>query len=336
MHIKGSACTQRPHITISTTRSHLPSFFFMPSDLPLRQKSQRLANRSKAEKPHYFAQYKQSARTVSSANELLPGLNDILDAFEALPLDLVKYFTLLKEIDAKCINTVPLVRRHIHTYLESLHDPAAKKEKAASLAELARIRRHVHELVPCLEEKMHVTAVAADVLAKHMHRINGDYRVVIGNNEIPESVRIGSLTHRAIVLDPLAQDNSKLAQLQRSESRREALAAKKAGKDGDDDDNKRRRAREPTPVERRRDKAPTPVADRKRSKPKKEEPGRGGGAGEPTYCYCNQVLFGEMVGCDGDSCKREWFHLPCIGFKNPPKGKWYCDECLAKAKKRRI
>ena len=55
--------------------------------------------------------------------------------------------------------------------------------------------------------------------------------------------------------------------------------------------------------------------------------------GEPTYCYCNQVSFGEMVGCDGDDCKREWFHLPCIGFKNPPKGKWYCDDCLVKMKK---
>lgn len=25
-----------------------------------------------------------------------------------------------------------------------------------------------------------------------------------------------------------------------------------------------------------------------------------------TYCVCNQVSFGEMIGCDGDSCEREW------------------------------
>jgi hypothetical protein len=41
---------------------------------------------------------------------------------------------------------------------------------------------------------------------------------------------------------------------------------------------------------------------------------------EPRYCYCNQVSFGEMVGCDSDSCEREWFHLPCVGLKIAPKG----------------
>lgn len=319
----------------------------MPSDLPMRQKSQRLVDRIKAEKPlQHFAHYKQTAKSISSANELLPGLNDILDAFEALPLDLVKYFTLLKEIDAKCINSVPLVRRHIHSYLDGLHpEDGVSRTKDEKVAALTKIRRHVHDVIPCLEEKMHVTAVAADVLAKHMRRINGDYAVIVGNNEIPENVRIGSLNHRAIVLDPLAvSDASKLAQSQRSESRREALAAKKVGKDTDDDENgKRRRAKEPTPLDpkkRRADeKAPTPFSDKKKAttKPKKErdEPARGPTGNEPTYCYCNQVSFGEMVGCDGDSCKREWFHLPCIGFKNPPKGKWYCDDCQAKVKRAR-
>lgn len=41
---------------------------------------------------------------------------------------------------------------------------------------------------------------------------------------------------------------------------------------------------------------------------------------EPTYCYCNQVSYGEMVACDADGCKREWFHLGCVGPKNAPKG----------------
>lgn len=41
---------------------------------------------------------------------------------------------------------------------------------------------------------------------------------------------------------------------------------------------------------------------------------------EPTYCYCNGVSYGEMVGCDADSCEREWFHLECVGLKVAPKG----------------
>ena len=30
---------------------------------------------------------------------------------------------------------------------------------------------------------------------------------------------------------------------------------------------------------------------------------------EPKYCYCNRISFGEMVACDSNQCKIEWFHL---------------------------
>ncbi|OJJ82221.1 putative PHD finger domain protein (Ing1) [Aspergillus glaucus CBS 516.65] len=51
--------------------------------------------------------------------------------------------------------------------------------------------------------------------------------------------------------------------------------------------------------------------------------------GEPRYCYCNEVSFGEMVACDNDACPREWFHLSCVGMTKPPgkNVKWYCNEC---------
>ena len=32
----------------------------------------------------------------------------------------------------------------------------------------------------------------------------------------------------------------------------------------------------------------------------------GSDADEPVYCYCQQVSYGEMVGCDNDNCAREW------------------------------
>ena len=56
---------------------------------------------------------------------------------------------------------------------------------------------------------------------------------------------------------------------------------------------------------------------------------------EPTYCYCNRVSFGQMVGCDNDDCLWEWFHIDCVGIlpHNMPKGKWYCPECRKQLKK---
>jgi len=47
--------------------------------------------------------------------------------------------------------------------------------------------------------------------------------------------------------------------------------------------------------------------------------------GEPRYCYCNEISFGEMVACDNDACPREWFHLSCVGLTKPPgkNGEFY-------------
>ncbi|RLV90458.1 Transcriptional regulatory protein PHO23 [Spathaspora sp. JA1] len=394
-------------------------------DLPSRQKSQRIFNRMKQQQQQQghqrekFQPYKSRPKTISNIHELLPGLNDISDAFEALPLDIIKYFTLLKEIDAKCINTVPQINHHIKTYIDSLHSDNTENP-STSYNRLNLIKDKINEIIPCLEEKMHVTSVASDLLAKHMMRIDQDYKLIVHNNEIPESIRIGPLNHPAMIMDSSggsgvgsgAVDRS--VPSQRSESRREALAAKKANKETDEDvrgsnvsttvnnghsnAGRKKKNKEGTPqvqpshpvnnsvvppgnpsnnprinsassnastgslshtslstsntTNKKRgrgsdDRSLTPSNNNpsKRGKSKKNEydddevdaksssQTKDSRGNEPTYCYCNQVSFGEMVGCDGDDCKREWFHLPCIGFKNPPKGKWYCDDCLVKMKK---
>lgn len=35
--------------------------------------------------------------------------------------------------------------------------------------------------------------------------------------------------------------------------------------------------------------------------------GEEGDEGDKTiYCFCQRVSFGEMIGCDGSDCEREW------------------------------
>ncbi|KZT29408.1 hypothetical protein NEOLEDRAFT_1128151 [Neolentinus lepideus HHB14362 ss-1] len=48
------------------------------------------------------------------------------------------------------------------------------------------------------------------------------------------------------------------------------------------------------------------------------------------YCFCQQTSFGEMVGCDSDKCKYQWFHLGCVNLKPPLPETWYCDYCVNK------
>ncbi|CAH7670525.1 hypothetical protein BY996DRAFT_7869736 [Phakopsora pachyrhizi] len=64
------------------------------------------------------------------------------------------------------------------------------------------------------------------------------------------------------------------------------------------------------------------------------EEGEESNAGDDTtlYCFCQKVSYGEMIGCDNKTCKYEWFHVPCLGLKETPTGKWYCPQCTAEGK----
>jgi len=48
------------------------------------------------------------------------------------------------------------------------------------------------------------------------------------------------------------------------------------------------------------------------------------------YCICRQISYGEMVACDNEECEIEWFHYNCVGVTQPPKGKWFCPNCIKK------
>ena len=56
---------------------------------------------------------------------------------------------------------------------------------------------------------------------------------------------------------------------------------------------------------------------------------------EPLYCICQQVSYGDMIGCDDTECTIEWFHFGCVGLTQDtkPKGKWFCPICLEKRKR---
>lgn len=45
------------------------------------------------------------------------------------------------------------------------------------------------------------------------------------------------------------------------------------------------------------------------------------------YCICQQKSQGDMVGCDNDDCKYEWFHWKCVGLTEAPNGTWICPPC---------
>lgn len=59
------------------------------------------------------------------------------------------------------------------------------------------------------------------------------------------------------------------------------------------------------------------------------------GEDQTPYCFCRQVSFGAMVGCDNPKCKYEWFHYKCVGLEAEPIGKWYCPDCTKRMEKKK-
>lgn len=432
-------------------------------NLPPRNKSQRLIDRKqKQQLEEKFNQQNQNHHVKTITNpqisDICLGLNELTDALHALPQDIISYFTLLKEIEAKCVYTVPHLQAYIKRFL------TMRKDHPKRSLLLSRIRECIREIMPCLEEKMHVATIASDHVRKYVNKLDQAYDIIV-DKEIPEIIRIGPLW------EPCMKVNEpKTVHQQRSESRREALAAKKARNGGSFEDDYEGTAAEdssgPMKKPQRSSKKETKthssttstanVNSKKRktaeedynynkqtgtnsngahtqngtsanmsvhsttkksksSKVKKETKrendhsiqssrngsssvnhaksanggtngaanshgggnanstnsnisssrSAGGGSskarsgnhsdsghasrarkesqhkvttatspanyeGEPVYCYCQQVSYGEMVGCDGAHCEKEWFHLPCTGLKELPKGEWYCDKCKAK------
>ncbi|KAG5647249.1 hypothetical protein DXG03_000784 [Asterophora parasitica] len=54
----------------------------------------------------------------------------------------------------------------------------------------------------------------------------------------------------------------------------------------------------------------------------------GDGDDERLYCFCQKQSYGDMIACDNEGgCPYEWFHLSCVGMKQPTSDKWYCSSC---------
>lgn len=318
---------------------------------------------------------------MNTPANLYPGLNDIADVLEEFPMETSRYITLLHEIDAKCIYSRPDLNKKIDMFLKDSFDKSTLQKddfKVKKLRSLTEINGLFEELMPSLEEKMHVSSIMMESLQDLNNRLELAYEVAIRNQEIPTKLRLGQDNHPAMHLHHELMDkienktSNKSSQALRSESRREAMAAQKkqtttqppqqAGQkqrakqqsqpqSGSEDDkglNKGKRSANKNASEpkRRKKRVTTEVIEKKPEVPKVatasstqdpallhyEDRPKTNEYGEPLYCYCNQVAYGEMVGCDGEHCELEWFHLPCIGLATLPKGKWYCKDCLYKMK----
>ena len=53
---------------------------------------------------------------------------------------------------------------------------------------------------------------------------------------------------------------------------------------------------------------------------------------EEEYCTCRRPGYGNMVKCNNQSCRYEWFHASCVGITMKPTAPWFCKECRSRMK----
>ncbi|KAG4301748.1 hypothetical protein PCK1_001985 [Pneumocystis canis] len=138
-------------------------------------------------------------------------LNDFVDAIEALPMDLTRNFTLLREVDAKVSNLQYLISSSISNLLTN-----TKSFQETNSIYISRLRSLLIQIIPFADEKISVASSTRDVLKKHLKRLDFDFSLI--ENEIPAVIRFGSTNHPAF---------SSNLNISKSENRKETIGTRK-------------------------------------------------------------------------------------------------------------
>ncbi|CAO3630499.1 unnamed protein product [Cunninghamella blakesleeana] len=184
------------------------------------------------------------------------------------------------------------------------HQESEKREKILKHEPniIKRIRRDYDKLEDLATERIQLAENALHLVDRHLERISHDLDVL--NKTNPELLALSNVQH-------LLQRNGT-----------NEIETEEDEEDDEEHDEEAYIA--------------VMMANRQKKRKKKETRDSEENTEEPLYCYCRQVSYGEMVGCDGEHCPYEWFHMECTGLDAPPKGEWFCKHCLESENSRKI
>ncbi|KAG8197880.1 hypothetical protein JTE90_020260 [Oedothorax gibbosus] len=241
-------------------------------------------------------------------------LEHYLDSLETLPTELQRNFTLMRDLDTRAyeeLKNVDKTAKELMTEIENLTEEEQTERTN-------KIRIMFKKALDYGDDKVNLAMQTYEMVDKHIRRLDAD----LARFE-------ADLKDKA--LNP---QSSEPDVVQKKKGRKSAEEKKKKGRRAASDDD------EPKSVKKKLKQQliiqpeiaslpsaltithPSDVLDMP------VDPN------EPTYCFCHQVSYGEMIGCDNPDCPIEWFHFACVGLASKPKGKWYCSNCSSERKKK--
>ncbi|XP_061565854.1 inhibitor of growth protein 2 [Cololabis saira] len=254
-------------------------------------------------------------QNVDKSQQLVNYVEDYLECVESLPLDIQRNVSLLREIDAKYQEVLKEVDEVFEKY-KAEQDAAQRKRLQVQLQRALIVSQELGD------EKIHVVTQMTELVENRSRQMES-HSLVLQEPGEPERVSVERRSSSVPEAPAPERSSTRRPRRQRiSESRDPAHPAA----NGSLLDDSLEELSLPPPREKK-----SKSSKKKKRKAKQERDASpvdfAIDPNEPTYCLCEQVSYGEMIGCDNDQCPIEWFHFSCVGLTYKPKGKWYCPKC---------
>lgn len=243
-------------------------------------------------------------------------LEHYLDSLEDLPTELKNNFSRMHDLDKRNRDIMVQIDGSSDEYLRKVRDLSPSKRKA----EMEKIQKMFKKAKEISDDKVQIAIQTYELVDKHIRKLDSDLAKF--ESEMKEK---GRLSQTESEEDEEEEKKGKKKSLK--ESSKKKKGASKAEEAADKKKKKQKGSSSKAEPVLSQIAAMLPVPQEVLDMP--VDPN------EPTYCLCQQVSYGEMIGCDNQDCPIEWFHFGCMGLTTKPKGKWYCPKCQPMFKKKR-
>ena len=256
-------------------------------------------------------------------------LEQCLDSLEALPGELRRNFTLMHDLDQKNRTLLQDIDAASDEYLRKARELSTSQKGS----EMDKIQKMFKKAKEHGDEKVNIAIQTYEMVDKHIRRLDSD----LAKFEAEMREQGGRLSQTETEEESTSiGGNQKKKKVGRKPGTKDDKTGKKrkSNKDAEDSDKGKKKKGQKGKDKDVAPGASTAVALLAPGIPQEvlEMPID---PNEPTYCICQDVSWGEMIGCDNNDCPIEWFHFGCMGLTAKPKGKWYCPKCINLFKKKK-
>jgi len=231
-------------------------------------------------------------------------LEHYLDSLETLPGELKRNFEKMHEMDVRNKDIMVQIDGASDEYLRKVRDLSPGKRKA----EMEKIQQMFKKAKELSDDKVNIAVQTYELVDKQIRKLDSDLAKF--ESEMKEQGRLSQTE---------SEEEERIVDKKKMKDKK-----KKGSKD--EDKKKKKIKKVETPA--------TTIPFMGVGGVPQEVLDMPVDPNEPTYCICNQVSYGEMIGCDNPDCPIEWFHFGCMELSHKPKGKWYCPKCLPMFKKK--